>query len=617
MSLLQKTDLSLSHRYAFTRNLSDSYVTLMTLQRSDVVRINQSLVNWVDEIAAKTKPDSIHWCDGTEEECASLIDQMLNNGQLIRLDKGKLPNCYLFRSSPNDVARTEASTFICTKDKSDAGPTNNWMETLEAEKTLAPIFANCMKGRTMYVVPYLMGPVGSPYSQVGVELTDSQYVVVSLRIMTRVGTIALAQIREDRFVKGVHSMGNLDPRQKYICHFPESQTIMSINSNYGGNALLSKKSHSLRIASVLARNEDWMAEHMLILGFQDADGEVTYMTGAFPSASGKTNLAMLKPPKEFDKFKVLAVGDDIAWLHLGSEQKIFAINPEAGFFCVAPHTSPTTNPNLIDCIRENTIFTNVALASDNTPWWEGKGPVPESLVDWQGREWVPGNNTPAAHPNSRFTVSVSQFPSLSPNYEDPNGVPISAILFGGRRASLIPLVFEALSWEHGILMGAMMKVETTAAAEGAVGVLRNDPMAMTPFCGYNMADYFQHWLDFSKKSWDLPKIFQVNWFRIGKGNKFLWPGYGQNIRVLKWISDRIKGKADAIKTPIGYIPSPNAIDTGGLSLVDGAMDELLRVDKEGWLEELKSTEAYFRTFGDKFPKALWKEYKELTERLRE
>jgi phosphoenolpyruvate carboxykinase (GTP) len=486
-----------------------------------------------------------------------------------------------------------------------------------AEKTLAPIFADCMKGRTMYVVPYLMGPVKSPYSQVGVELTDSPYVVISLRIMTRVGAVALAQIRGDEFVKGVHSMGKLDPKKKYICHFPESQTIMSINSNYGGNALLSKKSHSLRIASVLARHEDWMAEHMLILGFQDDDGEVTYMTGAFPSASGKTNLAMLRPPKEFDKFKVLTVGDDIAWLHLGSKQKMFAINPEAGFFCVAPHTSPTTNPNLIDSIRKNTIFTNVALSSDNTPWWEGKGQAPESLIDWQGKEWRPGNNTPAAHPNSRFTVSVSQFPSLSPSYEDPNGVPISAILFGGRRASLVPLVFEALSWEHGVLMGAMMKVETTAAAEGAVGVLRNDPMAMTPFCGYNVADYFQHWLDFSSKSQNLPKIFQVNWFRLGKDRKFLWPGYGQNIRVLKWIADRIKGKADAIKTPIGYVPSGDAIDTRGLNLPEGAMDELLNVDRKGWLEELKSTEAYFRSFGEKFPKGLRKEYEELVERLKE
>ena len=433
--------------------------------------------------------------------------------------------------------------------------------------------------------------------------------------MTRIGEVALEKIQDDSFVRGIHSMGQLDPKQKYICHFTESRSIMSINSNYGGNALLSKKSHSLRMASVEARNEGWMAEHMLILGFEDDESDITYMTGAFPSASGKTNLSMLKPPDDFNKYKVLTVGDDIAWLHLGSDGKLNAINPESGFFCVAPHTNAKTNPYLMETIRKNTIFTNVGLAPDHTPWWEGLGQPPKKLTDWQGKEWKSGGN-PAAHPNSRFTVQVSQFPRLSSKYEDPNGVPISAILFGGRRASLVPLVYEAFSWEHGVLMGAMMKVETTAAAEGAVGVLRNDPMAMTPFCGYNMADYFQHWLSFASKSNSLPKIFQVNWFRLGKDKKFLWPGYGQNIRVLKWISDRVKGKAAAIRTPIGYVPAPGSIEMEGLNLADETMEELLHVDKVAWLKELDATESYFKSFGERFPERLWKEFADFAARLK-
>lgn len=591
----------------------------MALQRTEIYKINKHLVSWVDEVASRTTPNRIVWCDGSDQEYHLLIKQMLNQGTLIELDQEKFPNCYLHRSDSHDVARTETSTFICTADKNDAGPTNNWMDSSTAEKTLWKIFDSCMSGRTMYVVPYLMGPVGSPYAQVGVEITDSLYVVTSLRIMTRMGSVAVEHMKEGagEFVRGIHSMGTMDPSLKYICHFPDKKLIMSINSNYGGNALLSKKSHSLRIASVAAREGGWMAEHMLIVGIEDREGHVEYVTGAFPSASGKTNLAMLKPPQSHDDgLTVLTVGDDIAWLHLADDGKLYAINPEAGFFCVAPHTSLETNPNLIQTISKNTIFTNVALALGETPWWEGKEepgvPLPSSLQDWKGREWKPGGG-PVAHPNSRFTTPISQYPSLSPNFDDPEGVPISAILFGGRRESLVPLVYETFGWEHGVLVGAMMNVETTAAAEGAVGLLRNDPMAMKPFCGYNMADYFEHWLSFASRSKKLPKIFQVNWFRRGKDKRFLWPGYRENVRVLKWIVDRVRGNADAIETPIGYVP--RAIDVDGLDLPDEAMEELLRVDRDGWLHELKSNETYFKSFGERFPQRLWLEYRKLITRL--
>lgn len=587
----------------------------LAIQREVVAKANEELVRWVDEVAARTLPEDVVWCDGSGEEYNSLVERMLKNGSLIRLNEKEYPGCYLYRSDAHDVARTESSTYISSADKEDAGPTNNWMSPESAQKKLWAIFDGCMKGRTMFVVPYIMGPVDSIHSQVGVEITDSPYVVISLHIMTRMGASALERLKDtDEFVKGIHSIGSSDPNQKYICHFPDSKLIMSVNSNYGGNALLSKKSHSLRIASISAREEGWLAEHMLILGIQEKSGETTYITGAFPSASGKTNLAMLKPPNDYDDHKVLLIGDDIAWLHMGQDKRLYAINPEAGFFCVATHTSNKTNPNLMETINRDTIFTNVALGPGKIPWWEGKSPAPESLIDWHGNEWKPGGQ-PAAHPNSRFTVPISHYPSLSPKFEEPEGVPVSAMLFGGRRASLVPLVYEALSWEHGVLMGAMMKIETTAAAEGKVGVLRNDPMAMTPFCGYNMGDYFQYWLDFAKRSQNLPKIFQVNWFRLGSDKKFLWPGYGENIRVLRWITDRTKKRADAIKTPIGYIPTRDSLNLKGLNLKEEIVNELLRVDGNGWLEELEQIKPYFESFGDRFPKRLWQEYDSLVSRL--
>ncbi|MDA4119173.1 MAG: phosphoenolpyruvate carboxykinase (GTP) [Thaumarchaeota archaeon] len=586
----------------------------MALVRAQVRRISGGLVDWVDEVANRTRPDGIVWCDGSEEERRAFVSQMLKDGTLIELDQKRCPGCYLHRSHPDDVARTEASTFICTIEKGDAGPTNNWMDSREAEKLLWRIFDGCMVGRTLYVVPYLMGPGGSPRSQVGVEVTDSLYVVVSLGIMTRMGAVALESLRGGRrFVRGIHSTGTMDHSLRYICHFPESELIMSVNSNYGGNAFLSKKSHSLRIASVSARKEGWLAEHMFVVGIGDASGKLTYVSGAFPSASGKTNLAMLSPPPNLDKFKVWLIGDDIAWLELSPDGRLHAINPEVGCFCVASNSSEKTNPNLMEAIRKNTIFTNVGMTAVRGPWWDALPPA-ASVLDWQGRPWKPGG-APAAHPNSRFTFPIAEYPMLSPNSDDPRGVPISAILFGGRRSGLVPLVCEAFSWEHGVLLGAMMKVETTAAAEGAVGKLREDPMAMRPFCGYNMSDYFQHWLDFSRKSKNLPKIFQVNWFRKGKDGRFLWPGYGENLRVLKWIVGRVNGRAEAVKTPIGYVPAPGSLDLEGLELQEGAIEELLRVDREGWLGEASASEEFLKTFGERLPKALWREHRDLVARL--
>ncbi len=540
---------------------------------------------------------------------------MVLDGTLIELNRREYPNCYLHRSSPSDVARTESSTFICTQDKDDAGPTNNWMEVEEALSLLWKLFAGCMTGRVMYVIPYLLGPLDSRYSQCGVQITDSPYVVANLRIITRAGAVAVKRLNTSSgFVRGIHSMGSLDPNHRYICHFPDSRLILSINSNYGGNALLSKKCHSLRIASVMGKEEGWLAEHMLIVGLEDAAGKTTYITGAFPSACGKTNLAMLKPPAGLAEFKVWMLGDDIAWLHLSPDGTFHAVNPEFGLFCVAAGTSMKSNPNLMRTIRSNTLFTNVALGYGRRPWWQGKGRVPQEI--WTGRGG-PGRATgsPAAHPNARLTTPISQYRYLSPRSNDPDGVQVSAIIFGVRRSKSMPLVYEAFDWEQGVLAGAMMISETTAAAAGDVGVQRHDPMAMLPFCGYNMGHYFRHWLSFASRSRNLPRIFRVNWFRTGRSGELLWPGFRENIRVLKWIVERTQGRAEAAETAIGYVPTLDSLDLRGLDISREVVDEALSVNREDWLRELDSCRSFFETFGDSFPKELWTKYWELAERV--
>jgi len=580
--------------------------------------VQQPVIGWVDAVSKIMKPDSIVWCDGSEEEFRSLIKGMIADGTLIKLNEEKYPNCYLHRSNPNDVARSEEATFICTENKDDVGPTNNWMAPDEAHAKLLKLFDGCMTGRTMYVIPYLLGPADSPYSQVGIELTDSPYVAANMNIMTKVGRVALEHLKDVGFVKGVHSIGALDPSNRYICHFPDEKLIMSLNSNYGGNALLSKKCHSLRLASVMGRDEGWLAEHMLVIGIEDPDGTVIYVTGAFPSASGKTNLTMLKPPEYMKGWDVWAVSDDIAWIHLDSEGRLRAINPESGLFAVAPNTSPKTNPRIMEMVKKNTIFTNVALSSDKTPWWEGMGEHPRKLWDWQGKVWTAGKSAgSAAHPNSRFTTSIHQYPSLSTEYNNPNGVPITAIIFGGRRSELVPLVYESFSWEHGVLMGAMLKVETTAAAAGEVGVLRNDPMAMKPFCGYHIADYFNHWLSFRSRSGKLPKIFQINAFRMGRDGRFLWPGYSNNLVVLKWIVERCRGKVEAVETPIGYVPTAASLKIDGLNITETTINELLHVDKGTWMDELESSWLFFESLGERFPIVLRQELSKLMDRLQE
>ncbi len=578
--------------------------------------ISKTLTDWVEDVAQMTQPDRIVWCNGSEDEYHALIEQMLREGTLLRLNERKYPNCYLHRSHPTDVARTEHLTFICTPKPEDAGPTNNWMSPEEARERVGSLFRGCMRGRTMYVVPYLMGPPGSPFSEVGVEVTDSPYVVANMRIMTRMGTIALEHLGDsDRFVRGLHSLGDLSPERRYICHFPEERMIWSIGSGYGGNALLGKKCHSLRIASVEARDEGWLAEHMLIIGVEDPEGRVTYLAGAFPSACGKTNLAMLVPPPALSRYKVWTVGDDIAWLRFGPDGRLWAVNPETGFFGVAPGTSMRTNPNAMIALSRNSIFTNVALTLDGTPWWEGMSDPPEYAYDWQGRPWTPTSGRPAAHPNARYTAPARQCPSISPHWEDPQGVPISAILFGGRRARVAPLVYEAFDWTHGVFVGASMASETTAAAVGEVGVVRRDPMAMLPFCGYNMADYFRHWLRMGARSSKMPRIFHVNWFRTDASGRFLWPGFGENLRVLKWIIERVNGGGEAEETPIGYVPTPDALDLDGLALSKETLRELLRVDPHDWRREAEAIAEFFHQFGDRLPEELWQEYRRLLRRL--
>jgi phosphoenolpyruvate carboxykinase (GTP) len=559
---------------------------------------------WVDEVARTTRPERVVWCDGSEEESRRLVDGMVADGTLLRLHPTAAPGCTLHRSHPSDVARTEHLTFIASRDKRDAGPTNNWMAPSEARARVGPLFDGVMKGRTMYVVPYVMGPLHSPFSRVGIEVTDSPYVAANMRLMTRMGEPARRQLgTSDSFVPGLHSTGDLSPERRYIVHFPEERLIWSVGSGYGGNALLGKKCFALRIAGAMARDEGWMAEHMLVLELELPGGEIHYVAAAFPSACGKTNLAMMVSPFERVGYKVRTVGDDIAWLRPGTDGRLWAVNPEAGFFGVVPGTGPDTNPNGMATISHDTIFTNVAVTPDGIPWWEGKEKsAPPGLIDWQGKPW--DGQSKAAHPNARFTAAARQCPSMSARWEDPQGVPLSAIVFGGRRARLAPLVFESRDWDHGVFLGATMGSETTAAATGQVGVVRRDPMAMLPFCGYNMGEYFAHWLKMGRTLSRPPRIFHVNWFRTGHDGRFLWPGFGENVRVLMWMIDRVKGGAAGAETPIGVVPAEGALNVDGLGLGRADVERLLRVDRNEWAAEVPEIRAFFDRFGDRLPPEL-------------
>jgi phosphoenolpyruvate carboxykinase (GTP) len=587
-----------------------------------------SLNDWVAQVALLTRPDRIHWCDGSDAEAEALTATMLESGDLIELNEHTHPDCHLHRSHPSDVARVEHLTFVCTHERGDAGPNNHWLSPAEGHAKIDALFEGCMKGRTMYVVPYCMGPIDSPLARTGVEITDSPYVVANMRKMTRMGAAALARIEREGaegaahgdsgnvFVKGLHSTGELDPERRFIMHFPEELAIKSYGSGYGGNALLGKKCHALRIASYQARSEGWLAEHMLIVGIENPAGETRYVAAAFPSACGKTNLAMLIPPAAYrDKgWKVWTVGDDICWMQPGADGRLYAINPEAGFFGVAPGTGAKTNANALAMLDRDAIFTNVAVTDDNQPWWEGLDDRAPS-IDWQGRAYDAANG-PAAHPNSRFTVSMKNCPSYSPEAENPAGVPISAIVFGGRRRSLVPLVVEARDWAHGVLLGACMASETTAAATGQVGVVRRDPMAMKPFCGYHFGDYWSHWLGFDTANADLPKIFQVNWFRRGDDGHFLWPGFGDNLRVLEWILGRCDGTAGARETAIGFLPRAEDLDLAGLDLPAADVDDLLAVDNESWTEEAEAIAAHLAEYEPRTPEALKAEQRRLAAALR-
>lgn len=579
---------------------------------------NNAAQRWVNEVAAMCKPDDVVWCDGSEAERQRLIEAAIQCGDLMPLNQRELPGCYLHRSAANDVARTENLTFICSREKGDAGPTNNWIAPAEAYDRLSKIFASSMKGRTLYVIPFLMGPPGSPFSKVGIQVTDSVYVVLNMRIMSRMGAAARERLGDsDDFTRCLHSKADLDIDRRFICHFPEDNTIWSIGSGYGGNALLAKKCMALRIASHMGRREGWLAEHMLIVGIESPEGEVTYVCGAFPSACGKTNLAMLVPPASMKGWKVYTVGDDIAWLRVGPDGRLWAVNPEAGFFGVVPGTSNKTNPNALAMLKKDTIFTNVALKPDGTVWWEGHdNPAPKEALDWRGRRWNPKSEQPAAHPNSRFTVSVKQCPSYSSDWENPQGVPISAILFGARRQKLVPLVYQSFDWQHGTFLGATLASETTAATTGAVGVVRRDPMAMLPFCGYNMGDYWAHWLSMAKLASNPPKIFRVNWFRRNEKGKFLWPGFGENLRVLRWVIERSKGDGQAEETAIGYVPKASSLEGDGLKISKAAMKELLQIDREGWRTNLRSQAEFFDKFGDKLPARIQEEHEALAGRLK-
>jgi phosphoenolpyruvate carboxykinase (GTP) len=573
------------------------------------------VANWVASVAELTQPDRIHWCDGSAAETARLRNELIARQQLAPLNDESFPDCYIARSHPSDVARVEHLTFICTSSKEDAGPNNNWMAPEEAHAEMDALYKGCMKGRTLYVVPYCMGPVDSPYARCGVEITDSAYVVLNMQIMTRMGRPALERIAAEggKFVRGLHSIGELDPNRRFIMHFPEELTIKSFGSGYGGNALLGKKCHALRIASYQARTEGWLAEHMLIVGLKNPKGELHYVACAFPSACGKTNLAMLIPPATMPGWEVFTVGDDICWMQPGPDGRLWAINPESGYFGVAPGTSPKTNKNAYDMIRKDTLFTNVALTANNEPWWEGIGGG-EPVTDWQGRPYD-AKNGPAAHPNSRFTVSAVHNPAYTKEAENPRGVPISAIVFGGRRREIAPLVYEARSWQHGVLVGASVASETTAAATGAVGVVRRDSMAMKPFCGYNFADYFTHWLNVGAKLKNPPKIFHVNWFRQGSDGKFLWPGFGDNLRVLSWMLDRCAGRAQAKETAIGNLPRAEDLNVAGLDIAPAVLEELLSVKPDAWRKEVADIREYLGEYGSRTPKAMYTELDGVEQRL--
>ncbi len=592
---------------------------------------NRKLQEWVDWAEKVCKPDQVHWCDGSQEEHDRLLREAVATGKAIALNPEKRPGCYLFRSHPSDVARVEDRTFIASRKKEDAGPTNNWIDPDELKERMLKLYSGCMKGRTMYVIPFCMGPLGSPISKIGVEITDSIYVVVNMQIMTRTGTKVLEALGDGDFVQCLHSVGyplekgQEDPswpcapmEEKYISQFPEDRMIWSYGSGYGGNALLGKKCFALRIATVQARDEGWLAEHMLILGITDPKGNKKYVTGAFPSATGKTNLAMLIPT--LPDWKVETIGDDIAWMKFGEDGRLYAINPEAGFFGVVPGTSAQSNPNAMKSIERNTIFTNVALTDDGDVWWEGIGyDAPAHLIDWKGNDWTPGTETPAAHPNARFTAPAHQCPSIAPEWEDPNGVPVSAMLFGGRRPSTIPLVHESFDWEHGVFMGSILGSEITAAViSDKIGQVRRDPFAMRPFIGYHVCDYLRHWLKLgrSAQAGKLPKIFYVNWFRKDQNGKFIWPGFGENSRVIKWVIERVMGTGKAEKTPIGYMPAPGAIDTDGLAISPEAMRGLLEIDREKWLREVESIRAYYGEL-DRLPEEMKAQLAALEKRLQE
>jgi phosphoenolpyruvate carboxykinase (GTP) len=583
------------------------------------------LKRWVDECARLCQPDTVVWCDGTAAEKDRLTAEAVASGETILLNQEVLPGCIYHRTAHNDVARTENLTFICTPNKDDAGPTNNWMSPQEGYARAGGYFRGAMKGRTMYVIPFSMGPVGSPFSKIGIELTDSIYVVLNMRIMTRIGQPVLDALGDGgEFTRGLHSKADLDINKRLILHFPEDNAIWSVGSGYGGNVLLGKKCLALRIASHLGRQEGWLAEHMLILGVQDPKGNLTYIAGAFPSACGKTNLAMLVPPEALKAkgYRVFTVGDDIAWMRVKEDGRLWAINPEAGFFGVAPGTNWKTNPNAMAAVQKNTIFTNVLLKPDKTVWWEdGDGPAPAEGLDWKGNPWhagmkdSDGKPVTGANANSRFTAPASQCPCIAPNWEDPGGVPISAFIFGGRRARVAPLVYESFNWQHGVFVGGTMASERTAAQYGKLGEVRRDPMAMLPFCGYNMADYFAHWLNVGKRLKQRTRIYHVNWFRTDEKGRFAWPGFGENLRVLDWIVRRCRGEVGARELPIGYVPEPGDIDTTGLTLAAGTMADLLAISRDDWAADMKNIEEFFNTFGDRLPREMWDEYRALKRRF--